>query len=72
MKQKHTFKLLAFDINKFYAFIKEALLKKALDFVEAYTVISTDEKSIINHAKKSSLFSNEEAWVKEKANCLIF
>ena len=68
IKQKHLFKFLPFDIEKFYPSIKEALLKKALDFVEAYiTVISTDDKSIINHARKSSLFSNKEAWVKRES-----
>ena len=37
-----------------------------LAFAGAYTVISTDQISIINLARKCSLFNNEESWIKRE------
>lgn len=37
IKQNHFYKFVIFGITEFYTSIKEAFLKKALDFAEAYT-----------------------------------
>ena len=37
IKQHHFYKFVIFGITEFYTSIKEAFLKKALDFAEAYT-----------------------------------
>lgn len=55
------------NLKKFYPSIEESLLWKALDFAEVYNFISTDNKSTIHTARKSSLFSNEGTWVKRES-----
>ena len=54
-----------FDIKDFYPSIKEKLLKKALAFAEQYVSIPNEDKIIINHARKSLLFNNDETWMKK-------
>ena len=61
-KKSHTF--IAFDICYFYPSITEELLvlDKALDFASHYIEITTDERMIIMHTKKTTLYSNNMPW----------
>ena len=61
-----------FDIVNFYPSITEELLDKALEFASQYHTISESDKSIIKHARKSLLFSNEGEWVKKTGNNELF
>ena len=64
IKKSHTF--IAFDICDFYPSITEELLEKALDFTSHYNVIeiTTDERRIIRHTKKTTLYNNNMPWRK--------
>ena len=48
----------------YYPSITENLLKKALAFVEAHIHLSDDDKAIIQHARKSLLFNDQQTWIK--------
>ena len=54
-----------FYITDFYQSVKEKLLIKALKLAETYTSISTEDKRIVNHSRKSLLFNNHPAWIKK-------
>ena len=64
IRNKHLCKFVVFDIREFYPSITENLLKKALTFAEAHTHLSDDDKAIIHHARKSSLFNDQRTWIK--------
>ena len=49
-----------FDIKEFYPSITENLLKKALTFAEAHTLLSHDGKAVICYARKTLLFNNQQ------------
>ena len=61
---KHLCNFVIFDIKEFYPSITENLLKKALTFAKAHTLLSDDDKVIIHHARKSLLFNDQQTWVK--------
>ena len=61
-KKSNTF--IAFDICDFYPSITEELLDKALDFSSHYIEITNDEREIIKHTKKTTLYSNNMPWRK--------
>ena len=63
---KHLYKFIMFDIKDFYPSITQELLNKAIKFAEEHITISQDDKKIIDHARKSLLFNNKEAWMKRK------
>ena len=46
IKQHHFYKFVIFGITEFYTSIKEAFLKKALDFAEAYTAKPGSKKKM--------------------------
>ena len=58
-------KFVQFDIKDLYPSIKEPLLKKALKCAEEYIDIPTDNKAIIEDARKSLLFNKSETWIKK-------
>ena len=60
INEKHLNKFMLFDIKEFYPSIKENLLRNALEFASAITTISSKDKEIIHHARKSLLFNNGE------------
>ena len=62
-KQKQSF--ISFDVCDFYPSITEQLLSEALNFASKFTKISTAEKQIILHTKKSVLFNDMQPWVKK-------
>ena len=46
------------------ASITRNLLRKALTFAEAHTLLSDEDKAITQHARKSLLFNDQQAWIK--------
>ena len=62
IKQNNLQKFTTFDIKKLRKSIKEVLLKKELD----HTIISSSDKSIIHHVRKSLLFNNKETCIKRE------
>ena len=66
-KKTHIF--IAFDILwDFYPSSTEELLDKALDFASQYIEITTEERRIIKHTKKTTLYSNNMPWLKIRSN----
>ena len=63
--EKPLYKLVQFNIKEFYPSIKESHLEKASNFAEKYINISTDDKTIIKHARKSLLFNKRKMWMKK-------
>ena len=56
-----------FDIKDFYPSIREKLLIDSLNFAVKYTNITKKDKNIINHARKSLLFSGDDTWIKRQS-----
>ena len=50
--------------------ILENLLKKALKFAEAHTLLSDDDKAIIHYARKLLLFKDQQTWIKRDSGLL--
>ena len=71
MKIKKPCKFIKFDIAEFYLSISVELLEKSINF--ARSIIEVEDKiiDIINHARKSSLFHDGNAWVKKKGDPLF-
>ena len=67
INEKQLCKFVIFDIKDFYSSIKESLLKQSLDFAEKHIKISTEDKAIIKHARKSLLFNKQETWIKKES-----
>jgi hypothetical protein len=65
-KERHSF--ITFDIVNFYPSISSRLLQDALNFAEAHTDISAQEKEIIWHAKQLLLYNNNTAWFKKNSS----
>ena len=63
-------RFIQFDIESFYPSISRELLDKALEHAKSVTQISQEDLDIIELARKSLLFSNNECWMK-KSNDLF-
>ena len=57
-------KFLKFDIVDFYPSITEKLLSATISFAKLFTQIDDDAIQIIEHSRKSLLFNEKEAWIK--------
>ena len=57
-----------FDIENFYPSITEELLEKSLTYASNLVSISSKEKEIIFHSRKTFLFTEDSAWVKKAKN----
>lgn len=57
-----------FDIEEFYPSITEKLLKDSITFAERHVDLSSKEKEVIFHCRKSLLFHNDEPWIKKIGN----
>ena len=68
LENKNSLSFKCFDVCDFYPSITEKLLSKALDFATAYRQITSHEREIILHAKRSLLFSDNCPWEKKSAN----
>ena len=56
-----------FDIREFYPFITEDLLKTSLSFASKYQNTPEEDIRIINHCRKSLLFSDNQPWKKKNS-----
>ena len=54
-----------FDIREFYPFITEDLLKTSSSFANEYQNTPEEDIRIINHCRKSLLFSDNQPWKKK-------
>ena len=66
---KNLYKFVIFDIKENLNW-KPA--KKALTFAEAHTHLSDDDKAIVSHAIKSSLFNHQQNWIKRDSELFDF
>ena len=67
IKDKKTATFISFDICDFYPSITDQLLEKALIFAFNFTSITEEEKYIIKHTKRSSLYNNNTPWAKKSS-----
>ena len=59
------------DIENFYPSINEQLLEKALDFASKHVDLKEETIEIIQHCRKTILFSNNDIWQKKNENSLF-
>ena len=59
---------MVFDIESFYPSISEKLFNDAIHFAKQVVEIPDHDMTIINHARKSLLFHENEPWVKKEGN----
>ena len=71
LENKEKLSFICFDVCEFYLSINEKLLLKALDFASKYCPISSHERDITLHAKRSLLFSNDSTWEKKSSSNLF-
>ena len=67
INEKQLCKFVIFDIKDFHPSIKESLLEQSLDFTAKYIKVSTEDKAIIKHARKSLLFNKQQTWMKRES-----
>ena len=65
LENKNLLSFICFDVCEFCPSINEKLLSKALDFATNYGQITSHEREIILHAKRSLLFSDNCPWEKK-------
>ena len=58
-------KFIQFDIESFYPSITKELLGRALDYAQSIVNIDQTKLDIIQHSRKSLLFSGSECWIKK-------
>ena len=68
LENKNSLSFICFDVCEFHPSITEKLLSKALDFATTYRQITSHEREIILHAKRSLLFSDNCPREKKSAN----
>ena len=66
IEMKETCTFMSFDIVEFYPSISEDLLHRAILFAIGYITITDEEVDIIQHSRKSLLFSKGRAWMKKE------
>ena len=67
IQQKHLYKFIMFDIKDFYPSIQEELLNKGLRFAQEYIDVTSKDREIIYHARKSLLFDGNDTWMKKQS-----
>ena len=67
IENKKSASFVCFDIVDFYPSITEKLLSDAIDFAAKYVNITSTDREIVMHAKKTLLFNNDVPWVKKDA-----
>ena len=65
LTNKEQRKFVIFDIQEFYPSISADLLNKAIDYASKLTTITPEERTIISHARRSTLHHNNCTWVKK-------
>ena len=71
LKIKKTCKFIKFDIAELYPSISAKLLEKSINFARSLIEIKYKIIDIINHARKSLLFHDGNAWFKKVENRLF-
>ena len=71
IENKKTCKFIKFDIAEFYPSISAEVLKISINFARSIIEIKEKTIDIINHARKSLLFHDGNAWVKQEGNPLF-
>ena len=71
IENKKTCKFIKFDIAELYPSISAKLLEKSINFARSLIEIKEKIIDIINHARKSLLFHDGNAWVKKVENRLF-
>ena len=66
--EKQTYSFFKFDVVDFYPSISEELVTKSLKFASKYTVVSTEDLSLIKNACKSVLYEQGNLWRKKRVN----
>ena len=67
INKKQLCKFVIFDSKDFYPTIKESLLKRSLDFADKHIKVSSEDKVMIKHERKSLLFSQQQTWIKKES-----
>ena len=68
LENKKNRKFIQFDIQSYYPSISKELLMNALKWAEQYADITSIDKAIILHTRKSFLFHANRTWKKRGAN----
>ena len=58
-------RFIQFDIESFYPSITSELLNKALEYAKSIVHIEQEDVNIIQHSRKSLLFSGQDCWIKK-------
>ena len=61
-------KFLIFDIESFYPSISQQLLESALNYAESLTRVTSEEREIVLHARKSLLYHEGSYWSKKSGD----
>ena len=69
VKEKCTF--VCFDVVDFYPSITKDLLNEGLALASQYITVTDQKRAIIQHARKSLLFLEGQAWAKKGDNSLF-
>ena len=67
IEQKHLYKFIMFDIKDFYPSIQEELLNKGLRFAQEYIDVTSKDKEVVYHARKSLLFDGNNTSMKKQS-----
>ena len=65
LDNKSSMSFIVFHIADFYPSISESLLSEAIKYSSQFTEITQEQVDIIMHCRKSLLYSNGKAWVKQ-------
>ena len=71
IENKKPCKFIKFDIAEFYPSVSAKLLEKSINFARNIIEIENKIINIINHAGKSFLFHDGNAWVKKRRKSFI-
>ena len=65
LDNKKDLSFIKFDIEAFYPSITEDILQKSIEWASTVVEISPDDVEIINHSRRSLLFSDKSTWIKK-------
>ena len=68
IQEKHKRKFVKFDIVSYYPSITEDLLARTIQWAREITDITELEIAVIRNARKTFIFNEEEAWIKNDSN----
>ena len=71
IKNKNLHTVTVFDIQEFYPFITEQLLKDSILFAQTSAGISSNDIEIVFHCRKSLLYHDNQPWIKETVKVIL-